>query len=81
MPSGSAICRTCARCACTSRQVWWIDLSGAPESSNCPPGSSEIAAAADRIGEPDDVFAVVDRLPAEQRLHAFEQRADAALAL
>ena len=35
--------RTCARCAFTSRQVWWIVFSGAPESSNWPPGSSEIA--------------------------------------
>ena len=30
------------------------------------------------VEEPDDVAVVGDRLPAEQHLHAFEQRADAA---
>ncbi len=43
MPSGSAIWRSCARWAFDSRQVWWIVSSGAPDSSNWPPGSSEIA--------------------------------------
>ena len=32
-------------------------------------------------GEPDDVLALHDRLPAEQQAHAFQQRADAARAL
>jgi hypothetical protein len=58
-----------------------MDFSGAPESSNWPPGSSEMAAAAYRIGEPDDRLAVMDRLPAEQCLHALEERADAPRAL
>ena len=35
-------------------------------------------AAAGHVGEPDDVLALHDRLPAEQMLHAVEQRADAA---
>ena len=37
-------------------------------------------AAAGDVVEPDDVAALHDRLPAEQELHAFEQRADAARA-
>ena len=35
-------------------------------------------AAAGDVGEPDDVLALHDRLPAEQFVHAVEQRADAA---
>ena len=81
MPSGSAICRTCARWACTSRQVWCSDFSGAPESSNCPPGSSEIAPPPTGSASPMMFSPSMDRLPAEQRLHAFEQRADARSAL
>ena len=38
-------------------------------------------AAAGDVIQPDDVAALHDRLPAEQELHAFEQRADAARAL
>ena len=38
-------------------------------------------AAAGDVGEADDVRPIHDRLPAEQVLHAFEQRADAARAL
>ena len=38
-------------------------------------------AAAGDVIEPDDVAALHDRLPAEQKLHAFQQRADAARAL
>ncbi len=38
-------------------------------------------AAAGDVEHADDVVALDDRLPAEQMLHAFEQRADAALAL
>ena len=43
MPSGRAISRNCARCAISSLAVWWTVSTGAPDSSNCPPGSSEIA--------------------------------------
>ena len=43
MPSGFATSRTCARCAISSLQVWWMVSTGAPDSSNWPPGSSEIA--------------------------------------
>jgi len=35
-------------------------------------------AAAGHVGETDDVVALHDRVPAEQMLHAVEQRADAA---
>ena len=38
-------------------------------------------AAAGHVIEPDDVAVLDDRLPAEQVLHALEQRADAARAL
>ena len=44
-----------------------------------PAGLERDRAAAGRVDQPDDVLAVEDRVPAEQRLHAFEQRADAAL--
>ncbi len=43
MPSGRATSRNCARCDISSEQVWCTVSTGAPESSNCPPGSSEIA--------------------------------------
>ena len=43
MPSGFATSRTCARCAISSDAVWCTVSTGAPDSSNCPPGSSEIA--------------------------------------
>ena len=43
MPSGSAIWRNCARCAISSEQVRWMVATGAPDSSNWPPGSSEMA--------------------------------------
>ena len=43
MPIGSAISRSCARWALPSRQVWWMVSSGAPDSSNCPPGSRLMA--------------------------------------
>ena len=51
---------------------------GAPDSSNWPPGSSEIAPPPVTSEQADDVRALHDRLPAEQVLHALEQRADAA---
>ncbi len=39
-PSSEATILHSARCLFTSSQVWWIVSSGAPDSSNCPPGSS-----------------------------------------
>ena len=45
-----------------------------------PAGLQRNRAAAGDVVEPDDVAALHDRLPAEQELHAFEQRADAARA-
>ena len=57
MPSGRAISRTCARCACSSVQVWWMVSTGAPESSNCPPGSSEMAPPPVDVEQADDVAA------------------------
>ena len=71
--------RTWARWAFTSRQVSWMVSSGAPESSNWPPGSSEMAAAPE-VGQADDVLLLGDRMPAE-RLHGFQERADAAPAV
>ena len=41
-PSSSQTSRTWRRCSCTSSQVWCMVSSGAPLSSNCPPGSSVI---------------------------------------
>ena len=46
-----------------------------------PAGLERDRAAAGDVVEPDDVVALHDRLPAEQELHAFEQRADAARAV
>ena len=43
MPNGFATSRTCARCANSSDAVWCTLSNGAPDSSNCPPGSSEMA--------------------------------------
>ena len=43
MPRGVAISRTCARCAINSLWVWCTVSTGAPDNSNWPPGSSEIA--------------------------------------
>ena len=43
-----------------------------------PAGLERDRAAAGDVGEADDVVALHDRLPAEQVLHAVEQRADAA---
>ena len=43
-----------------------------------PAGLERDRAAAGHVGEPDDVLALHDRLPAEQMLHAVEQGADAA---
>ena len=45
-----------------------------------PAGLQRNRAAAGDVVKPDDVAALHDRLPAEQKLHAFEQRADAARA-
>ena len=43
MRKGAATSRTCARCAISSLAVWCTVSTGAPENSNWPPGSSEIA--------------------------------------
>ncbi len=43
MPIGSAISRTVARWLLDSLQVSWMVSSGAPDNSNWPPGSIEIA--------------------------------------
>ena len=45
-----------------------------------PAGLQRDRAAAGDVVEADDVALLHDRLPAEQKLHAFEQRADAARA-
>ena len=45
-----------------------------------PAGLQRDRAAAGDVVQADDVAALHDRLPAEQMLHAFEQRADAARA-
>ena len=43
MPRGFATSRNCARCAISSDAVWCTVSTGAPDNSNCPPGSSEMA--------------------------------------
>ena len=63
MPSSSPTSFTCFRWVCTSSQVWWIVSSGAPDSSNWPPGSRVMVQAP--AGERDDIAVLVDRLPAE----------------
>ena len=50
-------------------------VSGAPDSSNWPPGSSDIAPLPGRADQSDHVALVEDRFPAERVTHAFEQRA------
>jgi hypothetical protein len=39
IPSSSATVFTSSRCRPVSLQIWWMSSSGAPDSSNCPPGS------------------------------------------
>ena len=55
--------------------------SGAPESSNWPPGSSEIAPPPSGVVEADQLAVVLDRRPTEARLGPFEQRPYPALAV
>ena len=43
IPRGFATSRTCARWANSSEAVWCTFSTGAPDNSNWPPGSSEIA--------------------------------------
>ena len=81
MPSGCAISRNCARCAVSS-------LAGLMDGLQRRAGKLELSArlerdraAAGHVGKADDVRPVHDRLPAEQMLHADEQRADRAAAL
>ena len=78
MPSSLPISFTCFRWVCTSSQVLWIVSTGAPESSNCPPGSSEMEQAP--LRKRDDVAVLLDGLPAEA-LHGAQQGADAVGAL
>ena len=77
MPSSSATSFTSFRWVCTSSQVSCIVSSGAPDSSNWPPGSRRDVAGP--AGQRDDVVVLVHRLPAEA-LQAPEQGADAASA-
>ena len=81
MPSGAAHSRTWARWALVSRQVWWMVSSGAPDSSNWPPGSSEIAPRPVGSVRPMMLPLVLDPVPAEEALHQLEEAPDAALAL
>ena len=78
MPSGRAISRTCARCAISS-------VAGLMDGLDRRAGQFELSArlerdraAAGHVRKADDVLALHDRLPAEQVLHADEQRADRA---
>ena len=59
----------------------WTVSSGAPDNSNWPPGSSEIAPSPVPSARPMRLPTVDDRLPAEALLHAGEEGANAALAL
>ena len=81
MPSGAAISRTCARCAINSALGLMHGLDRRARQFELPARLQRDRAAAGDVIEPDDVAALHDRLPAEQELHAFEQRADAARAL
>ncbi len=83
MPSGSPTFSTSCRWSCVSAAVSCSVSSGAPDSSNWPPGSRLMLPPSSPSGalQGDDLVALHDRLPAEagdQRLH---QGADAALAL
>ena len=53
------------------RRAGQLELAAGLQRNRAAPGD---------VVEPDDVAALHDRLPAEQKLHAFEQRADAARA-
>ncbi len=81
MSSGRAISRNCARCAVSSRAVWWIGLERRARQLELPARLERDRAAAGHVGEADDVRPVHDRLPAEQMLHAVQQRTDRAAAL
>ena len=78
MPSGRATSRTCARCAISSLAGLVHGLDRRAGKLELPAGLERDRAAAGHVGEADDVLALHDRLPAEQMLHAVEQRADAA---
>ena len=81
MPSSSPTSCTCARCACISSQISCMVSSGAPESSNWPPGSRMIVAAAVRLDRRDDVVVLQDRRPAEARAAGLRATPDRALAV
>ena len=81
MCSGLATSRSCARCAINSLEVWCTVSTCAPDNSNWPPGSSEIAPPPVTSNKPMMFGPFRDRLPAEQMLHALEQSADTVPAL
>ena len=81
MPSGRAISRNCARCAVSSLAALMDGLQRRAGELELSARLERDRAAAGHIGKADDVRPVHDRLPAEQMLHADEQRADRAAAL
>ncbi len=83
MPRSLPIALTWSRCCCVSAATSWRFSSGAPESSNWPPGSSDTVAIGSLVRPPerDDVVAFDDRQPAVARDQRFEDRADAARAV
>ena len=73
-----------SRCLCVSAPISCTVRSGAPDSSNWPPGSSDtVPPSALAVGalQGDDVVALHDRLPAEAGDQPLHQRAHAARAL
>ena len=74
-PNSSQTSRTWRRCSCTSSQVWCTVSSGAPLSSNWPPGSSVIEHRLSFVSA-IDVAVLQHRLPAEAG-HRLQQRANA----
>ena len=81
MRNGSATSRTCARCAISSLEVWCTVSSWRAGQLELPARLERNRAAAGHIEQADNIVALRDRLPAEQVLHAFKQRADAAAPL
>ena len=77
IPRGVAISRTCARCAISSRLRLVHGLDRRARQFELPARLQRDRAAAGNVVEADDVALLHDRLPAEQELHALQQRADA----
>ena len=80
MPSGFATSRTCARCAISSDAVWCTFSTGAPDNSNWPPGSSEIAPPPVTSNMPMMLSPSMIGSQPSRCVHAVEQRADGAAA-